>query len=237
MSKRVARAVPSLLVKRGQRRTVVVTKALKDIRVQRGAHATVVWIDDHGSGRRELSAALEQDAAILWQIVTIGGKGERRITTHIEGVAASSTVEWTALAANGDGVRLSVENHFLGRQGSGEITMRGVAAGTGKLACAGLIAVGPRAAGTDAYLTQDVLMLDATAKVDAVPALDIRTSDVKASHSASVSRVQPQDIFYLTSRGVPPDKARQLIVEGFLGELVARLPKDARAAAMRSLRP
>ena len=65
-----------------------------------------------------------------------------------------------------------------------------------------MIEIGPEGTGTDACLTQEVLMLDPTAKVDAIPALEIRTNDVKASHSASVSRVTEEDLFYFGSRGL-----------------------------------
>jgi len=60
-------------------------------------------------------------------------------------------------------------------------------------------------------------MLDPTAKVDAVPALEIKANDVKASHSASVRRVTPLDLFSFAARGIEGKMARTMYVEGFLG--------------------
>ena len=75
----------------------------------------------------------------------------------------------------------------------------------------------------DTYLTEAVLMLDPSARIDAVPALEIRTNDVKASHSATVSRVTPEDLFYLQSRGLPERSARTMFVDGFLRDLAHRI--------------
>jgi Fe-S cluster assembly scaffold protein SufB len=70
-------------------------------------------------------------------------------------------------------------------------------------------------------------MLDASAKVDAIPALEIKTNDVKASHSASITKISPETLFYLQSRGIEEAAARSMFVEGFLGELLRNLPADA----------
>ncbi len=66
-------------------------------------------------------------------------------------------------------------------------------------------------------------MLDKTANVDAIPGLEIRTNDVKASHSATVSRVTEEDLFYFRSRGIDPVTARHMFVEGFLYDLAERI--------------
>lgn len=66
-------------------------------------------------------------------------------------------------------------------------------------------------------------MLDKTAKVDAIPGLEIKTNDVKASHSATVSRVTEEDLFYFAARGIIEKEARRMFVEGFLGEMVGKI--------------
>jgi Fe-S cluster assembly protein SufD len=77
-------------------------------------------------------------------------------------------------------------------------------------------------------------MLDAIAKIDAVPGLEIRTNDVKASHSATVSRVTVEDLFYFQSRGIDPETARQMYVDGFLGSIVDRIESDEVKAVVRA---
>jgi Fe-S cluster assembly scaffold protein SufB len=130
---------------------------------------------------------------------------------------------------------LRVRTMFEGREGAGEVVMKGVAEGRASIKAHGLIAIGPQGGGTNTYLTQNVLMLDASAKVDSVPSLEIKTNDVKASHSATVSRVTAEDLFYFASRGISAHEAKRMFVEGFLGDLTSRIADIAlreRIAAM-----
>jgi Fe-S cluster assembly scaffold protein SufB len=121
---------------------------------------------------------------------------------------------------------LSVHNVFGAPHGGGEITLKGVAEDAAFATVNGMIEITERGKGTDTYLTEDVLMLDPTAKIDAVPGLEIRTNDVKASHSATVSRVTAEDLFYFRSRGIDAATARDMYVDGFLGDLLARIKHD-----------
>jgi Fe-S cluster assembly protein SufB/Fe-S cluster assembly protein SufD len=101
--------------------------------------------------------------------------------------------------------------------------MRGVAEGKAFAVAKGMIEIGINGGGTNTYLTQNVLMLDSTSKVDAVPALEIKTNDVKASHSATVSRLTAEDLFYFGSRSIDPVTARAMYVQGFLGDITQRI--------------
>ena len=122
---------------------------------------------------------------------------------------------------------ISVKNVFLGKRGGGEVTIKGIAQEKGNVRAYGLIDIGPQGGGTNTYLTEDVLMLDPTAKVDAIPALEIKTNDVKASHSATVSRVTEEDLFYFAARGIAEKQARRMYVDGFLSDLLIKIPTPA----------
>lgn len=101
--------------------------------------------------------------------------------------------------------------------------MKGVAQEQGRAEIRGMIEICEEGRKTDTHLTQDVLMLDPSAVVDATPALEIRTSDVKASHSATISRVTPEDLFYLRSRGISEEGARRMFIDGFLLQMMERV--------------
>jgi len=121
---------------------------------------------------------------------------------------------------------MHVKNVFDATDGRGEILMRGIAEGKGHAECRGLIEIGLHGGGTNTYLTQEVLMLDATAKVDAIPALEIKTNDVKASHSATIARITEEDLFYFGARGISPEEARRLFVLGFLGSITEKVQRE-----------
>lgn len=139
------------------------------------------------------------------------------VTSNCTGHDARSDTEWVCYAKGTEHHALEAWNAFEGRQGRGEIVMKGVAEDKGFIQEKGKIYIGLGGTGTDTYLTQEVLMLDPSAKVDATPALEIKTNDVKASHSATVSRVTAEDLFYFASRGIPQHEARKMYVLGFLG--------------------
>ena len=101
--------------------------------------------------------------------------------------------------------------------------MKGVAEERGHVRCNGLLEIGEGGGQTDTYLVQDVLMLDKTAKIDAIPGLEIKTNDVKASHSATVSKVTDEDLFYFAARGIVDKEAKRMFVEGFLADLVSNI--------------
>lgn len=166
-------------------------------------------------------------AKLTLQNVTLGGNDVAQdLVSTVEGADAESSVDWMFYARHAETQRLSARNVFNAPGGKGEILMKGVAQESAHAAADGLIEIGLKGGGTDTYLTQDVLMLDATAKVDAVPGLEIKTNDVKASHSATVSRVTAEDLFYFAARGIPREEAKEMYILGFLGQITARIPDE-----------
>lgn len=160
---------------------------------------------------------LQAGAHFNWQNVTLStGKIEHKAESFVVGHDATSDIDWVFYAHKKDQYTLTANNFFDAKNGGGEITMQGVAENTAHALCNGLINIGLDGQGTDTYLTESVLMLDPTAKVDAIPGLEIKTNDVKASHSATVSRVTAEDLYYFAARGIPMEEARQMFILGFL---------------------
>lgn len=87
----------------------------------------------------------------------------------------------------------------------------------------GLIQVDPGAVKSVSRLEEHSILLGEKARSDALPALDIRQNDVSVSHAASVSKEDPEKIFYLMSRGLREQEAKKLLTEGFLENLLSAL--------------
>jgi Fe-S cluster assembly protein SufD len=87
----------------------------------------------------------------------------------------------------------------------------------------GLIRVEPHAHFTDAYQTVRNLLLSDDAEANSMPGLEILADNVKCSHGATSGQINEEEMFYLLSRGIPPAVAKQLVVGGFLDEVIARL--------------
>lgn len=172
-------------------------------------------------------STLSDHARIMWRNATLGALHiDHDLQSTLTGSDAVSAIDWMFYAKGDEKYHLRARNIFSGRRGGGEITMKGVAEEKGHVQCDGMIEISHGGHQTDTYLTQDVLMLDATAKVDAIPRLEIKTNDVKASHSAAVSRVTDEDLFYFAARGIIEKEAKRMFVEGFLGDLVSHISDD-----------
>jgi Fe-S cluster assembly protein SufD len=88
----------------------------------------------------------------------------------------------------------------------------------------GIIRVHKNAQQTDAYQTNRNMLLSDDARADSLPNLEIEADDVKCSHGATVGQLDEESLFYLMSRGLPRSRAERLVVLGFLGEVLSRLP-------------
>jgi len=76
---------------------------------------------------------------------------------------------------------------------------------------------------TDTYLKVAILMLSKSARAQAVPCLEIMENDVKGGHGATIRMLDPEEIFYLVSRGLTIKESTKLLVKGFLEDVTRRL--------------
>ncbi|MBN2625137.1 MAG: SufD family Fe-S cluster assembly protein [Spirochaetales bacterium] len=83
----------------------------------------------------------------------------------------------------------------------------------------GMIRVAPEATGTDAYLKNNNLLMNDGCRADSIPGLKIGTNDVKCSHGSTTGKVDPRQMFYLTSRGFSTKEAREILTRAFLEEV------------------
>ncbi|MCC5806535.1 MAG: Fe-S cluster assembly protein SufD [Opitutales bacterium] len=91
----------------------------------------------------------------------------------------------------------------------------------------GLIIVEEGAQQTDAYQTNNNLMLSETAESNALPGLEIKANDVKCSHGATTGRIDESNLFYFLARGIPRAKAHELMVFGFLEEVIEKFEDES----------
>ncbi|MFC1598043.1 SufD family Fe-S cluster assembly protein [Patescibacteria group bacterium] len=118
-------------------------------------------------------------------------------------------------------LRMQLNTKHSGQRTMSRNLVRGVAVEQAHADFAGMIQVEPSARLADAYLKHEGLLLSEKARIDALPSLKIATNDVKPTHSSAVHFIQPEQVFYLQSRGLDAVAAKQLIVSGFLEEMLA----------------
>ncbi len=107
---------------------------------------------------------------------------------------------------------------------SSDLLYKGALDGSSRAVFRGIIRVHPGAQKTDAYQKNRNLLLSPKAHADSLPNLEIQADDVKCSHGATVGELDAEAKFYLMSRGLDRTTAERLVVLGFLGEVLSRLP-------------
>jgi len=117
-----------------------------------------------------------------------------------------------------------------------DLAYRGILADRGSAVWRGMIKVDPDAQRVDAFQESRNLLVSKKAHADAIPGLEILANDVRCTHAAAIAQIDPEQLFYLRSRGLSDERARRLVIEGFLGALLERFDegplRDALAAAL-----
>jgi Fe-S cluster assembly protein SufD len=169
-------------------------------------------------------AEVERDGRLDWTALGFGaGRGKVRMETRLAGAGSEARV--TGGYAGGPGQHLdydTTQEHAAPSTFS-DLAFRGVLAAGATAVWRGMIRVDPGAQQTDAFQESRNLLLSPEAHADAIPGLEIEADDVRCTHAAAIAQIDREQLFYLTSRGLDPATAKQLIIEGFLESLVERL--------------
>lgn len=120
------------------------------------------------------------------------------------------------------GIDTRVTNY--GNHSVGHILQHGVILERGTLTFNGIGHIIKGAKGADAQQESRVLMLSDQARSDANPILLIDENEVTAGHAASIGQVDPEDMYYLMSRGLDRETAERLVIRGFLGTVITEIP-------------
>ena len=115
------------------------------------------------------------------------------------------------------------QNHMAANTSS-DLLFKGALKENSRSVWQGMIYVAPGAQKTDGYQANRNLILSKKARADSIPGLEIMADDVRCTHGATVGKIDPDELFYLLSRGIGKAEAEQLIVEGFFDPIMQRIP-------------
>jgi Fe-S cluster assembly protein SufD len=125
------------------------------------------------------------------------------------------------------------QDHTVPHAGS-DLLYKGALSDNARAIFRGIIKVFPKAQRTDAYQTNRNLILSKHAEAVALPNLEIEADDVRCSHAATVGQLDDEELFYIMSRGIPRSEAERLVVFGFFGEVLGRLPMPGVVEELRA---
>jgi Fe-S cluster assembly protein SufD len=99
----------------------------------------------------------------------------------------------------------------------------------------GQVFVDPIAQKTDGKQTNNNLLLSDRARIDTKPQLEIFADDVKCTHGATVGRIDEMALFYMKSRGIGTELARELLTYAFAADVIERIELDPVRTGLESL--
>lgn len=115
------------------------------------------------------------------------------------------------------------QNHNAGDTVS-DLLYKGALRENSRTVWQGMIKALPGAQKIDGFQANRNLMLDKTARADSIPGLEIEADDVACTHASAIGQLDPEEIFYLMSRGIPRKTAVEMSVQGFFDPLMRRIP-------------
>jgi Fe-S cluster assembly protein SufD len=176
-------------------------------------------------------AELKKDSTLRLFNVTLGGKfSKTRVEASLVGEGADAELKAIYFASGEQFFDFhTLQDHQVGNTRS-DLLFKGALQDVARTVYAGLIRIEKGAARSDAYQANRNLVLSEHAKATSIPMLEIDNNDVRCTHGATVGPVEPMSMFYLQSRGIPEAAAKRMIVQGFFGEVLQRIPfEHARA--------
>jgi Fe-S cluster assembly protein SufD len=168
-------------------------------------------------------AQVGRDGYLDWVALGFGSRSGRvRMETRLSGDGAEARVTGAYASRARQHIDFDTTQEHAAANTTSDLAFRGVLAGRSSAVWKGNIIVDPGAQKTDAFQESRNLLLSKRAHADAIPGLEIQANDVRCTHAAAVAQVDPEQLFYLRSRGLPEPDAKRLVIEGFLAALVER---------------
>lgn len=195
-----------------------------------GANANVVYaaVDTLAKGstvyvnRRGVAS---RDARIEWALGMMNdGNTISDHTTNLVGEGSNSDANTVVVGRGKQTQNFTTTITHTGKHTEGFILNHAVMKDAASSIFNGVGKIEKGAEKSNAVQESRVLMLSEKARGDANPILLIDEDDVMAGHAASVGRVDPMQLYYLMSRGIPQTEAERLIIHGFLAPVVEKLP-------------
>lgn len=201
---------------------------LIEIQVGPGAKLRFVELQSLGENIWNFShekVRVERDGEVDWVFGALGSHLTKNFS-EIDLVGQGSTGKMSGFYFSQHDQHLDhdTQQNHLAAHTTSDLLFKGALLDHSRSVWQGMIYVSPEAVKTDGYQANRNLILSEGARADSIPGLEILTDDVRCSHGATVGKIDPDEVFYLQTRGLPKAEAEKLIVEGFFDPIMQRIP-------------
>lgn len=210
-----------------------------EVFVGAGAKVRYATVHQFGTDTTDVTyrrAIVENDGAVEW-IVGEMNDGDTASDTKsvLKGNGASSDAKVIAVGSGAQKLNYTTQAQHFGKNTPSNMITRAVMRESATSIINGITKIEKGATRADGQQTEKVLMLSPKARGDANPILLIDEDDVTAGHAASVGQVNPEQIYYLMSRGISRAEAERLVIYGFLAPVVSQIPLEGLREQLKSL--
>ena len=178
-------------------------------------------ISDHPE---EISLTVQENE-VLYYLVYGFSNAVKRVTVILAGEGAEANILGVLLGQEGRCALHTLQDHQSPNTKS-DLLVRTVLGGSAAFSYQGKIVIERSAQHSNAYQRNENILLSSQAHVDTKPELEILANDVRCTHGATVGKLDDEPIFYLQSRGLAKKDAERLILGGFIGHVLARIPDE-----------
>jgi Fe-S cluster assembly protein SufD len=232
------RAEATVLDRFGSPPTEHLSDGVVELLVGEASHLRYLSLQEHGPRTWHLGfqrAHVGRDATLRTSAVALGGEYAR---LRSEALLVGQSAESNQLAVYfGDNQQMldfrTLQDHDAPWTRS-DLLFKGAVEDHARSVYSGLVRLRPTAQKSDAHQTNRNLVLTEGAGAESIPNLEIEANDVRCSHASTVGPIDDDQLYYLESRGVPPEEAERLIVLGFFDDVFARLPVSALTRRLRA---
>ncbi|WP_049925760.1 Fe-S cluster assembly protein SufD [Halopiger goleimassiliensis] len=166
-------------------------------------------------------------ATIDWIEANLGTQlTKTEVSTELNGDSSETQIVGAFYGHNDQHFDLDAKVWHRAEHTTADLVTRGVTDDVARSVYEGVQDVGSEAWDTSSYQRENTLMLSDESEADASPKLIINNHDTEASHSATVGQIDQEDLLYMTSRGIDPRSARNMLVEGFFVPVLEEIAVD-----------
>lgn len=217
----------------------LVQNGIVEVVVKPGAKVTFASVHHLSDSVTDLTyrrALVENDGSIEWIVGEMNsGNAMSDTTTLLKGNGSQSDAKVICVGTNDQKLNITTRAVHFGKSSESGMITRAVMRDEATAIVNGVTKIEKGATKANGEQTEKVLMLSPKARGDANPILLIDEDDVKAGHAASVGQVNPEQVYYLMSRGISRAEAERLIIYGFLDPVVAEIPLELVQNQLRSI--
>jgi Fe-S cluster assembly protein SufD len=208
----------------------ILSSASTHIVVKDGARLSYVSLQERGEQTWHFArerAVVDRDAKVDFVIAALGaGTSKSYVETILNGPGGEANLVGLVLTHGDQHIDHQTLQEHRAPHTTSNLLLKSAVKGRSRSIFAGLVRMPKEAQQSDAFQEARALLLSEQAKADAIPKLEIVASDVRCTHAGAIGPVDPEQRFYLQTRGIPEEEAERLIVTGFFEPALERIPVE-----------